>query len=137
MDVKVCRSCKKLFQYITGPEVCPKCKEAEEEMFQKVKGYLRAHPGANMYEVNQETEVSVTLIEKFLRQGRLQVASDSPIGLICERCGKRITTGRFCNDCKNEVTNQLNEVKKMLTASDKNDNSAEPKMRYLQSDKIK
>lgn len=137
MDVKVCRSCKKMFQYIAGPELCPKCRQAEEEMFQKVKEYLREHPGANMYEVNQETEVSATLIEKFLRQGRLQVASDSPIGLTCERCGKKITTGRFCNDCKSEVANQLNEVKKMLVSPEKYDKDTGPKMRYLQSDKIK
>lgn len=137
MEVKVCRGCKKMFQYIAGPELCPKCKQSEEEMFQKVKEYLRKHPGANMYEVNQETGVSATLIEKFLRQGRLQVASDSPIGLMCERCGKKITTGRYCNDCKNEISNDLNEVKKRLVDPDKYTSDAGPRMRYLQSDKIK
>ena len=69
MEVKVCRGCKKIFQYIAGPELCPKCKQSEEEMFQKVKEYLRKHPGANMYEVNQDTGVSATLIDKFLCQG--------------------------------------------------------------------
>ena len=137
MEIKVCRSCKKMFQYITGPELCPKCKQGEEEMFQKVKEYLREHPGANMYEVNQETGVSATLIEKFLRQGRLQVASDSPLALTCERCGKRITTGRYCHDCKNEISNELNEVKKRLVNPEKYSRDAGPKMRYLQSDKIK
>lgn len=139
MEIKVCRSCKKMFQYIAGPEICLKCKQDEEETFQKVKEYLKTHPGANMYEVNQETDVSVTLIEKFLRQGRLEVASNSPIALTCERCGKRITTGRFCNECKNEVTNGLREVKRMLEGTDKYDKGTDtsPKMRYLQSDKIK
>lgn len=137
MEIKVCRSCKKMFQYIAGPEICLKCKQDEEEMFQKVKEYLKAHPGANMYEVNQETGVLVTLIEKFLRQGRLEVASNSPIALTCERCGKRITTGRYCNDCKNEISNELNEVKKRLVNPEKYSGDAGPKMRYLQSDKIK
>ena len=137
MEIKICRSCKKMFQHITGPELCPKCKQAEEEMFQNVKEYLREHPGANMYEVNQETGVSATLIEKFLRQGRLQVATDSPIGLNCERCGRKITTGRFCNSCKNEVTNELNEAKRMLAGPGKNNSDTGPKMRYLKSDNIK
>ncbi len=137
MEVKVCRNCKKLFQDITGAQICSKCKQAEEEMFQKVKDYLRDHPGANMYEVNQETGVSSALIEKFLRQGRLQVSMDSPIGLTCERCGRKITTGRYCNGCKHEVSDELNEAKKMLGASEKSVSDSGPKMRYLQSGKIK
>lgn len=137
MEVKVCRSCKKIFQYISGPEICHQCREAEEELFQKVKEYLREHPGANTYEINQETGVSAKLVEKFLRQGRLEVAPDSALFLGCERCGKKITTGRFCNNCTNEVTNQLNEVKKMLIASDKDNQGTNPKMRYLGTDKIK
>lgn len=137
MEVKVCRSCRKMFQYIAGPEICPNCKQAEEEMFQEVKEYLRKHPGANMYEVNQETGVSATLIEKFLRQGRLQVASDSPMALTCERCGKRISTGRYCHECKNEISSGIDEAKKKLVNPDKSSSDAGPKMRYLQSDKIK
>jgi len=126
-----------MFQHIAGPEICPKCKQSEEEMFQRVKQYLRENPGANMYEVNRETEVSAALIEKFLRQGRLEVTSDSPIGLTCERCGRKMTTGRFCNSCKNEMTNDLNEAKRMLTSPEKHDTDAGPRMRYLKSDNIK
>lgn len=137
MEVKVCRSCKKMFQYIVGAEICPKCREAEEEIFQKVKEYLREHPGANTYEVNQETGVSAKLLEKFLRQGRLEVSADSAITIACERCGRKITTGRFCHQCQNEVANQLNEVKRMLIHSDKEKEDTEPRMRYLGSDKIK
>ncbi|MBU3803400.1 MAG: MerR family transcriptional regulator [Candidatus Cellulosilyticum pullistercoris] len=137
MDIRVCRNCRKMFQYITGPELCLQCKEAEEEMFQKVKTYLREHPGANMYEINQETGVSVKLIEKFLHDGRLEVSSHSPIVLTCERCGKQITTGRFCSDCKKEVSNEINKVKRMLVSPEKNESDSRPKMRYLESDKIK
>ena len=136
MEVKVCRGCKKMFQYITGPVLCPRCKQLEEEMFLKVKDYLRENPGSNMYEVNQATGVSAAHIEKFLRQGRLEVAEGSPIALTCERCGKKIVTGKYCNECKNEMTNELNEVKKDLIGHQAAQNDAGPKMRFLKSDKV-
>lgn len=137
MEVKVCRGCKKIFQYIAGPQLCPRCKQLEEDMFQKVKEYLRQNPGASLIEVSKETEVSAGLIEKFLRQGRLQVTADSPIQLTCERCGKKITTGSYCNGCKNEITNELNEVKKSFVTSSEHHDDAGPRMRYLKSDRVK
>lgn len=134
MDVKVCKVCKKMFQYIAGAEICPNCRRKEEELFQKVKDYLRENPGADMIEVNEATEVSVSLIEKFLREGRLQVSADSPIALACERCGRRIMTGRLCIECKKQIAGDLDEMKKSLAETYRNDNRG-AKMRYLTSDK--
>lgn len=37
MDVKNCRKCKRLFNYIGGQQICPACREAIEAEFQKVK----------------------------------------------------------------------------------------------------
>jgi len=136
MEVRVCHGCKKIFQYITGPIMCPRCKQLEEEMFLKVKDYLRENPGANVYEVNQETGVSAALIEKFLKQGRLQVAADSPMALTCERCARKISTGRYCNACKNEISAELNEMKRSFVESEKKHDDAGAKMRFLQSDKV-
>ena len=136
MELKVCHGCKKMFQYITGPVLCPKCKQYEEELFQKVKDYLRENPGDNMYEVNKATGVSSTLIEKFLRQGRLQVAADSPIALTCERCGKKIATGKYCNECKKEMAEALTDAKKSLTKPEASNDQSGAKMRYLKSKNV-
>lgn len=134
MEVKVCRSCRKMFQYLAGPEICPRCKQIEEEWFHKVRDYLRENPGAHLHELNNAIGVSASLVEKFLREGRLQVSSESPISLSCERCGKRISTGRQCLECKKEVANELNEMKQSLIKAEvKKDTGA--KMRFLQSDK--
>lgn len=107
MDVKTCKRCKKLFQYVTGPAVCPRCKEVEEQQFQRVKEYLIENPGASLNVVNEETGVSVQLIQYFLKQGRLQVAPGSPISLECEKCGKPITTGRYCKACQGQLYQEL------------------------------
>lgn len=136
MEVKVCRNCKKMFQYTTGPVLCPKCKQIEEELFLKVKEFLRENPGATLYEVTQVTGVSARLIEKYLRQGRLQVAIGSPMALNCERCGKKIVTGKYCNECKKEISDELTGVKDSIVAQEQAKNNPHAKMRFLQSDKV-
>ena len=136
MDVRLCRRCKKMFQYISGPEVCPKCKQKEEEMFEAVKEYLRNNPGASMTIISDETGVPVSLIESFLRQGRLEVTGDSPIALTCETCGTKIYTGRFCMKCSSSMADKFSDAAKQMTQVNK---QAEPsnKMRFLKSDRIK
>lgn len=138
MDVRICNGCKKMFQYIAGPTLCPNCRKKEEEMFQTVKDYLRENPGANMYHVSQATNVSAALIEKFLREGRLQVSADSPIALACEKCGRKITTGRLCSECKKEISVELNDMRREIASRNaKDDNtSANAKMRYLKSEQL-
>lgn len=135
MEVKVCVRCKKMFQYITGPTVCPKCKQIEEEQFQKVKEYLRENPGATMNTVSEETHVSVKLIQSFLKQGRLEVVPGSPMMLSCERCGASIVTGKYCNKCKNEMVGQLSALAHDMTAHQAQ-NEHKEKMRFLKSDRI-
>ena len=136
MDVRVCKRCKKMFQHVSGPDICPKCKIKEEEMFQVVKDYLRKNPGASMSTVSEDTEIPVSLIESFLRQGRLEVTADSPIALTCETCGVKIYTGRFCARCNTNLANDLSDVAKQMTQANNQPAPAE-KMRFLRSDRIK
>ena len=140
MDVRVCKRCKKIFQHISGPQVCPKCKEKEEELFQVVKEYLRKNPGAAMHVVSEETEVPVSLIESFLRQGRLEVSPGSAISLTCENCNVAIYTGRLCSKCNASLIGELSGASKQMTANKLTEDLEKKKtekMRFLQSDKIK
>lgn len=135
MEVKVCRHCKKMFQYVAGEMICPKCKQIQEDQFQKVKEYLRENPGAAMNTVSEETKVTVKLIQKFLKEGRLEVVPGSPISLTCEKCGAPVLSGRYCNKCKSDLVNQLSDVVKDIKSAHEPDKEI-AKMRFLQSDKI-
>ena len=64
MELMNCRNCKKLFNYVTGEKICPKCREELEEKFQEVKDYIRNNPGANVDQVAEECEVTVKQIKK-------------------------------------------------------------------------
>lgn len=138
MEVKVCTRCKNLFQYIAGQCICPHCLRKEEDMFSKVKDFLRSNPGASMQQVNEETGVPVYTIERFIRAGRLEVSAHSPIGIPCQKCGQLIRTGKYCKQCTSQLTNELsqaaNELREKLSANTQNTNA---QMRFLNEQRIK
>jgi flagellar operon protein (TIGR03826 family) len=103
-DVRNCRKCGKIFNYIGGAPICPACREKDEEDFQRVKKYLYENPGASLTQVSTELEISVEMIKRFLREGRLEIANDEGnLVLECENCGRSIKTGRFCPDCERNL----------------------------------
>lgn len=131
MEVKSCYGCGRLFQYISGSALCPECKKKEEDMFQRVRKYLMKKPGASLYELNRETEVSVVFIEKFIREGRIQVAQESPIRLTCEKCGEPIRTGKLCDTCKKKLMDNINKLKTACTPLKEEEESVKAKMRTM------
>lgn len=109
MDIRNCRKCGKLFNYLDGPISCTACREALEEKFQEVKKYVQDNPGASIVSVSENCEVEVNQIKHWIREERLQFADDSPIKVSCERCGSMIGTGKFCDKCKANMASHLSE----------------------------
>ena len=107
MEVRACRTCKRLFNYITGPVRCPACSEALEKKFQKVKQYIWDHKTATLDEISQENDVSLGQLRQWVREERLCFTDESPVGLECESCGATIKTGRYCANCKGKISNTL------------------------------
>ena len=110
MDVRNCRRCRKLFNYISGPLICPDCKEANEKKFYDVKEYIRDNPHASIRQVSEDMEISVSQIQQWVREERLQFTEESGIALQCEKCGVNIYTGRFCENCKGKMANSLTKA---------------------------
>lgn len=136
MNVRNCRRCRKLFNYVVGPIVCPQCRDELEAEFQKVKKYVQEHPRVDIRTVSEECEVEVSQIRQWVREERLEFADDSAVGLNCERCGKIIKSGRYCPECKRDMTQTLNNV--MAAGRGTVSNTKEPapkrdnpKMRFL------
>jgi len=102
-DIRNCPRCGRIFTYI-GRNICNSCIESEENEFKIVKEYIYDNPGATISEVSQETEVTVEKIMRFLREERLEIKSEnSNLVLECERCGRSISSGRFCENCKEQM----------------------------------
>lgn len=105
MNVRNCRRCGRIFNYVLGPILCPKCREDQETKFQEVKKYVQDHIGADISEVSNECEVDPGQIRQWIREERLQFADDSPIRIACESCGAMIRSGRFCDKCRMNMAN--------------------------------
>lgn len=110
MDIRNCRSCGKLFNYMGGAPICPLCLKALDEKFDIVKAYIYDHPGASMQEVAEENDVTIPQIQKWVREERLSFAENSLVGIECENCGVSIRTGRFCKSCKDKLANNLGNM---------------------------
>ncbi len=133
MNVRNCRRCGKLFNYVSGAPICMQCREAMEQKFQEVKKYIQDNVHSTIPEVAEACDVSQQQIYQWLREERLELAEGTGMALFCENCGAAIQTGRFCNKCKNDMVNQLNSVRKTETPrpQKKEDARENPKMRFL------
>ena len=107
MNVRNCKKCGRIFNYVLGPVLCPACKDEMEQVFQNVKKYVHEHKGANIPEVAEACDVDVQQIYQWIREERLEFADDSMIGIACELCGTTIKSGRYCDKCKAELANGL------------------------------
>ncbi|MDF2539022.1 MAG: hypothetical protein K0S76_2043 [Herbinix sp.] len=132
MDVRNCKGCGRLFNYVSGPPLCPACSKALDTKFEEVKEYVYDHPRVGIQEVSEELEVSVSQIRQWIREERLSFAEDSMIGLECESCGITIKTGRFCKACKDKLAKGFGDLYQKDNAPQKKKDSREnPKMRFL------
>lgn len=135
MDVRTCKQCKKIFNYLNGPTICPSCKQKLEEKFQEVKKYIQDNPGVNMHAVADECEVDIGQIRQWLREERLELTDGSASFLTCESCGTSIRSGKFCDKCRNDMTNNLQSVIQKNKPTEQTLYKREkenPKMRFLQ-----
>ena len=134
MDVRNCRKCGKIFNYVAGQMICPACKEANEKKFQEVKDYIRENKTAGIADICRNVGVSDFQIEQWIREERLVFDDDSPVGVECQSCGTMIKSGKYCDKCKNDLARGLMdatrkpvEEKPVENTRKKTDN----KMRFL------
>ncbi|MCR5687562.1 MAG: flagellar protein [Lachnospiraceae bacterium] len=110
MDVKNCKRCRRLFNYIGGQPICPQCREELEKKFQEVKKYLFDNRGATIKNVVENCDIEESQVRQWIREERLEFSSGIDIGVQCEKCGAPITSGRFCEKCKASMINELSEA---------------------------
>lgn len=113
MEVRTCNKCKRLFNYLSGQPICPNCKDELEEKFVIVRDYVRDHPHEGIPEVAEANEVSQQQIRRWIREERLSFSEESGIGLDCESCGKMIRSGRLCEECKQRLLGNVNDLYKV------------------------
>ncbi len=107
MDVKNCKRCRRLFNYIGGQPICPQCREELEKKFQEVKKYLFDNRNSTIRDVVENCDVEESQVRQWVREERLEFSSGIDAGVVCENCGAPISSGRFCEKCKASMINEL------------------------------
>lgn len=125
MEIRACKNCRRLFQYLYGPEICPDCikslsKESsgqseesnvnpsilkstrmEAELFEKIKDYIMANPKATISDISTANDVPPKKLFEWIREEKLEFSEDSKDAwFTCEKCGAKIKSGRLCSRCK-------------------------------------
>lgn len=134
MEVVACRECRRLFNYLSGPKICLGCKEKLEKKFEEVKKYLEDHPGAGMMRILEECEVKKTYITQWMKEGRIEIEDCIEMAARCDRCGRPIPEGAFCDKCKTEFVFKWNALE-MEAQENQSEESEEkekntPRMRF-------
>lgn len=134
MQIKNCKGCKRLFNYITGPQLCPECMVKLEEKFQEAKKYISEHKDATVQSVAEAIDVNDMQIRQWVKEERLIFVNANAAGIVCETCGTPIMTGRYCDKCKAQTMNELNGIMKQTISQStpviKRDKD-NPKMRFF------
>ena len=113
-DLRNCPECDRLFVYM-GRNLCPRCAEKAEEEFRVVKEYIRKYPGATVIEVAEATGVDELKILDWPKEGRLISKGLAKAAVFyCESCGTRISEGRFCKRCLDELNKAVTQTVKAL-----------------------
>ena len=104
-----CPNCQAVFVKNPFRDVCETCHKEEELIYKDVYQYIRKRENrtATMIQVVNATGVDQYLLMKFIKSGKLQIASNPNLGYGCEYCGTLIREGRFCDSCKEDLQADL------------------------------
>lgn len=132
-----CPKCNSLFVQTQLRTVCDTCFKEEENAYETVYQFLRKRENrkAELDVVVEATGVSKELILKFIRQGRIMLSNFPNLAYPCEKCGKTIREERLCNDCKNDIHKQLNQIEQEKMISERNNQSNHQTTFYSQGPK--
>lgn len=133
MEVRNCKSCGHLFNYMGGYPLCERCKKALEEKFQEVKKYLDMHPNSTVTQVSEALDISGKQIRQWIREERLTLSTAGADGIMCEKCGVPICTGKYCDKCRTAIANKFAGMiaKPKHTEEKKLERDGSNRMRFL------
>ncbi len=105
---RYCPICGTQLQYLSlGDYICPECGHKEKDDYGKVREFIEENGPAPSYVIHMATGVPESVINRFVKKGKLEVSDNSPIFFKCEQCGADIKYGRLCPSCANSKVAKL------------------------------
>lgn len=136
LEVGRCENCGGILKDAgVGIYVCSQCGHETLSPFGQVKKYIQENGPDNAYNISQATGVPVSRIDKFLREGRIEIPDGSDCYITCEMCGTDIRYGRYCPACATKLKKELSSA---LIATEIGEIPKKSgKMRYMDTDERK
>lgn len=108
-EIRECPSCGAYFNYTGLRDVCHKCAQHEEDMYQIVYRFLRKRENraATVDRIVEATGVDKEILYKWVRKGRLHPATFPNLGYPCDNCGRITNKGKLCEQCQDELKSDL------------------------------
>ncbi len=78
--MKQCVQCSEQFEYLTSDGLCFKCSQKTDLDFKRIKNYLEMHPRSTVGVISTELGIAVSVIEKFMDEGRLEIVEKASQG---------------------------------------------------------
>ena len=103
MSVANCPKCGKVYVKNLMHDICPSCVKENDANCESCIKYLREHRGISLEQLSEATDVSQSLIIKFMREGRISVMSNKNIYYPCEVCGESIRERNMCDSCRQKL----------------------------------
>lgn len=112
-EIRNCPSCGEFFNYTGVRDVCYKCAQREEDMYQIVYRFLRKRENraATVDRIVEATGVDEEVLYKWVRKGRLHPAVFPNLGYPCDNCGKITNKGKLCQECQDDLKSDLRTFK--------------------------
>ena len=108
-ELRNCPMCHEFFNYTGLREVCHKCAQKEEDLYQVVYRFLRKRENraATVDRIEEATGVDKELLYKWVRKGRLHPTNFPNLGYPCDNCGHITHRGKLCDKCQNAIKADL------------------------------
>lgn len=109
MNLGNCSQCGKLY-VVNSLGLCAACLKDVEDQYHRCADYLRKNRASTMQELSDATGVSVRLITRFIREGRIGTKDALNLRYPCESCGEPIHDGNLCEVCRDRLRRQVNQM---------------------------
>lgn len=104
----VCPECGGRMMYIYGEMYeCTDCGCKALSDFGKVRRFLEDNGPQTAMKIADATGVPMETINKFLRDGRIEIPDGSEQYIRCQTCGADIRYGRYCPECVKKTSGSI------------------------------
>ncbi|MBQ6297559.1 MAG: flagellar protein [Selenomonadaceae bacterium] len=99
LNIRNCARCKRIFIPVGNEKICPDCRAEDIELEERVKSYVRDHPGITVNQLIEGSGAPRNLVWRMIQQGQFENSSLKDAKYPCGNCGKIITRGTYCSEC--------------------------------------